>query len=253
MCPPRDQVSAGSTLALNRRVSNWNTRAAVGAVLAMALAACSAASRYEVLSFFFDGVPDPSAPVQPKVVEPQVRQRTVRPEAAPAVVLHQHAPYAQRQCDQCHESGGEKGGRARGAFSINTMSALKMPVTRLCVSCHEPKPLAFQHAPALLGDCVRCHDPHASRFEHLVLKERTADLCAVCHDADTMPTSAAHAAVADRGCATCHDPHGAEAHFLLRPGIDSALPPAAPPALPPSPPAAAEAPGPAPAPKTGGS
>lgn len=208
-------------------------------VAAMALAACSAARRYEVLSFFFDGVPDPSAPAPTQhTAEPVVRQRTVRPEAAPAVVLHQHVPYAQRQCDSCHLSGGDQG-KARGAFSINSMSALKMPVEKLCASCHEPKPLAHQHAPALLGDCVRCHDPHASRYDHLVKKARTAELCAVCHTPDTMPTGAAHAGSGDRDCASCHDPHGSDTRHLLRSGIDPQLPAAATaPTAPQGPPAA---------------
>jgi predicted CXXCH cytochrome family protein len=196
------------------------------------MTACTA-SRYEVLSFFFDGVPDPNAPVRTQPEEPQARNLPVRPFVPPPVIVHMHEPYTQRRCDACHKGAGSAARRTSGAFAINTMSELLLPADKLCATCHQPNPGAYQHAPALLGDCSRCHTAHSSRFPHLLLQEKSAALCAPCHAAEEMPTRELHVGFGDRDCAECHDPHGSDRRFLLRPE---------PPPGPPAPPAVVEPP-----------
>lgn len=180
------------------------------------LTACTA-SRYEVLSFFFDDVPDPNAPPPKQVQDVQPRNLPVRPVAPPTTSVHMHEPYAQRRCDACHKGGSTAAKRSSGAFAINSMSELLMPADKLCATCHKPSQAAFQHAPALLGDCSRCHTAHSSRFPHLLLQEKSAALCAPCHKPEDMPTRDLHATYGSRDCAECHDPHAAERRYLLRP------------------------------------
>lgn len=208
-----------------RRARAWLWRGATVVLLLAVPTACSA-SRYELLSFFFDGVPDPNAP-QPKVAAPVLPlvKRTVNPDAPPPVKLTMHQPYAEQKCDACHRGAGDKSKQRAGAFAIGNLSQLVMPIEQLCLSCHAPRPDAFQHAPALLGDCVRCHNPHSSKADHLLQKADVAALCAPCHTTETMPTREAHAAYGERSCAECHDPHSSSLRYLLRPAAATAAPP----------------------------
>ncbi|GAB4154968.1 MAG: cytochrome c3 family protein [Planctomycetota bacterium] len=183
------------------------------------LAACSAAEHYELLSFFFDGVPDPNAPVvePPKVPEgPRVVYVPPVPDASEMAKLH--PPYAQRRCDACHQRPRDRRNRVPGQFTMQAMSGLRLPVDQLCFSCHEQQPRTYWHAPALLGLCVRCHHPHASYNDHLLLRKRVAELCEQCHTAETMVTTERHREFGDRSCAECHDPHAADVRFFLKPG-----------------------------------
>lgn len=219
MCPPREQLSAIPTAGLSPRLRRPERRGlrvwSIAALLGV-LTACTA-SRYEVLSFFFDGVPDPSAP--PKVRaddQPHQRFLPIRPVEAPPVVVHTHQPYLQRRCEECHKGAGDKNRRSAGSFAINTMSELLLPTDRLCWKCHKPVEAPYQHAPALVGNCVVCHAAHSSRFPHLVLEENTTKLCERCHTDSTMPTREKHAGYGDKDCTECHDPHASGTRFLLR-------------------------------------
>lgn len=212
----------------------WRRILVVAAVL---LAACSATSRYEVLSFFFDGVPNPDAPPpaapeapKPKVLEP-------RRSSTPPLVMHE--PFAQRRCSDCHlerKNAGERIGSS--AFRLQDLTALRLPVQELCVSCHAQPARQFDHAPALLGECTTCHHPHASAQAHLLLRQRTRDLCILCHRVETMGDPSHLDQSADHDCAECHDPHGGDQRYFLRSPQRAASPATAPtvaPAVPPTP------------------
>lgn len=199
-------------------------------VAALALAACSATTRYEVLSFFFDGVPDPNAPPPVAEAAPAARQTYEPAMPDPSTLPKMHQPYAERRCDACHKSQIDRKQRQPGSFNVQDAAALRLPLEQLCVSCHQPTQQRYQHAPAVVGDCSRCHLPHSSPNQHLLKTPTSNPLCLECHDASTMLSQDRHAAFGDRDCAECHDPHAADARFFLRSGWDVGGPTAAPPA-----------------------
>ncbi|MBL8732668.1 MAG: hypothetical protein JNN13_09900 [Planctomycetes bacterium] len=203
------------------------------------LAACSATTRYQVLSFFFDGVPDPNAPVSTEQLITPVPERFVYqpPQPDPATLPKMHRPYADRKCDACHKSSMDRKQRDPTSFNVADAAALRMPVEQLCRSCHPLTEQPYQHAPALMGECVRCHQPHASTNSHLLLTPKVRGLCVPCHTAEMMTSEAQHAGYADRDCCECHDPHAADARAFLKAGWDGSGGAAAPaPEAAPSPP-----------------
>src|SRR3954463_6769787 len=61
-------------------------------------AGCSTEKRYKVLSFFFDGVPNPNAPAAGTGDEFAAE----RADGAVRPVAYVHKPYAQNKCNECH-------------------------------------------------------------------------------------------------------------------------------------------------------
>ncbi|MFO8015057.1 MAG: cytochrome c3 family protein [Phycisphaerae bacterium] len=202
-----------------RRVA-WSAVASI--VLAGAAAVysgCSPQTRYEVLSFFFDGVPppegvegqpekvegawgirvDPDHPLAPEVPkEPPERPATVQ------TVFHEHEPYRQRNCFACHKPEASLTAPAAGAG--------------LCAKCHEPYttfgPGEWVHGPVAVRNCAFCHEAHKSEVAGLLTAEQT-DLCLRCHDDPELLQRPYHARADDRRCAACHDPHSAGNRLLL--------------------------------------
>ena len=168
---------------------------------------------YKMLSFFFDGVPDPTAlgPGETRGANGVVRDARV----------WVHKPFAEEKCDACHKT--------RYRPSKNDGS--------ICLACHEKIPTEHErmHGPVTVGACIWCHTPHESRYPHL-LRDSDRKVCSQCHSANILDTTkvAAHADES-RGCLECHMGHGGgTGRFMLReaaaagetPG--SAPPPAAP-------------------------
>src|ERR1017187_5331028 len=86
-----------------------------------AFAGCSVRQNYKTLSFFFDGVPDPNAPVQ--------LNRTINPldPTSPTLVvakMYRHKPYAEQKCTECHTADKKH---------------LIMLKADLCLKCHQDK------------------------------------------------------------------------------------------------------------------
>ncbi|MFQ5504242.1 MAG: cytochrome c3 family protein [Planctomycetota bacterium] len=188
--------------------------------LSLLVAACSSLSSYEVLSFFFDGVPDPSMPEpEPLGVPGSSGPLTLEERAAiqerrlPKVTLHLHKPWDQNECSSCHRY---RSTRKRVPTWAQSMAELKMPKTELCWSCHDPFDGKYVHGPAAAGECLMCHYPHKSEFPHLVRAEKTASLCAKCHSGQTFMTEAKHEEFKDQDCVGCHDPHASERAYFLR-------------------------------------
>ena len=67
---------------------------ALAALLAACAAGCSPRKRYQVLSFFFDGVPNPDAPRGPA--------GAARRSARGNQTLYVHKPFAEEKCNSCH-------------------------------------------------------------------------------------------------------------------------------------------------------
>ena len=62
---------------------------------------------------------------------------------------HQHDPFAERECDSCHDRG---------------MSRDDLRSAELCMDCHDEVEDTGAHALSLMGSrtCIDCHSPHAS-------------------------------------------------------------------------------------------
>ena len=102
---------------------------------------CSVERNYELLSFFFDGVPNPNAlPILAASGDPA----TIRASATYSA----HTPYLEGECATCHGQGF-------------TMRGIDVGV---CLDCHAevPDEHRYMHGPVAVGACLVCHVPHES-------------------------------------------------------------------------------------------
>lgn len=177
----------------------------------LGVTACSETTRYRVLSFLFDGVPDPEA-VPPPPGYPALgpggqlisdlpsgsgERTVVRKPSFP------HAPYRDNECNACH----------------NLMSGLlaRTPQEGLCQACHPDTPgdTVFLHGPVAVADCFSCHLPHAAFYPKLLTHEPT-ELCFQCHPSEDLTTGPHHETVPGQACLECHDAHGGSDRFFLK-------------------------------------
>jgi predicted CXXCH cytochrome family protein len=157
------------------------------------LSGCSANTRYQALSFFFDGVPAPEGAA--------IRGRDPGAKASAAATEQpsRHGPFDARMCDACHQAGTNK---------------LLLPKDELCLKCHTFKPEKRQHGPVVSGGCLVCHDPHRSANQYLLVS-KAKEFCAFCHDLGEIYSHDVHRG-SDLACTECHNPHGSDNDFLLR-------------------------------------
>ena len=187
--------------------------AAAAVLLAMILlSACSAVTRHRVLSFFFDGVPEPGSKT---VAEGEAPSRSEQGREDGAVLqsgsrplVQTHAPYRDRKCRACHEG-----------FSAQV---LRTPEQGLCAACHgDPtRQYRYVHGPVAAAACLMCHHPHLSK-EPALLRVPAETVCFRCHEGSGLGAGGHHPRD-ERGivggCLECHDPHGgADPMFLRKP------------------------------------
>lgn len=193
---------------MNRGRQAWSPRiAAAAALLALLLVSCTRIGRYEVLSFFFDGVPTPpgvQAPAPRPVagragassvfVEAIQTLREQAPKKPKMIFLSVHKPVAERKCQECHDEP-----------SLGTQVAHD---ATLCDRCHQEqrREQGWDHGPINLGTCIPCHVPHRSTNEHLLSKP-VPELCLNCHTTTMEGDSEYHVAANFNACTECHDPH----------------------------------------------
>ena len=185
----------------------------LGLALAAGVSACAPSVRHSVLTFLFDGVPEPGAepivgyPVESHaMIGPSGQEADTRPRAR--VVYYAHPPYAENRCGACHNP---QDGQVQ-----------RSPEEGLCLTCHaelarEPK---FLHGPVAVNACTFCHHHHTSTYPKLLLED-PATLCFGCHEEDDLTTGPHHdtGVHEDRGtqpCLQCHDPHGGSDRFFLK-------------------------------------
>jgi predicted CXXCH cytochrome family protein len=164
-------------------------------VLVVTSGGCNPQSRYEVLSFFFDGVPPPRPPAAPEATEAVPGGSQTR-----RVGYREHGPYGARLCSACHEPGAT--------------NALVAEGEELCLRCHAFKTKRYLHGPLASGGCIACHDPHSSQYRYLLLSESDS-FCFRCHEQQAVARASAHANVTE-ACTVCHDPHSSDRKYLLR-------------------------------------
>ncbi|MCP3902443.1 MAG: hypothetical protein GY715_02310 [Planctomycetes bacterium] len=159
---------------------------------------CSVEKHYELLSFFFDGVPDPNAP---EGLAPDSSGRPRRPSVT-------HPPFKEGACTTCHVGAGTFGLTFSGYSSVDA---------DVCFECHEgvldEHPLL--HGPVAIGGCILCHEPHVSRYEHL-LTAPTPRLCIDCHGTSMRSEAGGPHEDLERDCLDCHDAHGGRTRYFLR-------------------------------------
>ena len=181
--------------------------AAAGALVLCLCCGCSATSSRNVASFIFDGVPAPPDPEEycaSWVAARQGQSSSARKEGKPAAATgSSHPPYAEKRCNDCHDTTKEGG--------------LAAPKDKLCFLCHDDfLKGAYAHAPAVAGNCLACHQPHDSVFPFLLKMDR-AKLCDSCHVQQRLAPGL-HSRVAKSGllCTDCHDPHAGSARYFLK-------------------------------------
>jgi len=179
--------------------------------------------RYERLSVFFDGVPNPDAPKRKSYDD--FGHATV----AAVHIVSQHKPFIDNQCAACHASAS--GDIQDFALAYNA-----------CVKCH--KTIAtdhtLMHGPVARAQCKWCHAPHQSTEPHL-LKDTPINVCTQCHDKQLLSAFPPEHTDGQTSCLQCHFGHGGTARYFLKsaaaPNTTPATSPATAPADAPPPPA----------------
>lgn len=174
------------------------------------LSGCSIKQKHDVLSIFFDGVPDPNEIefVTPDDTKKQIDsvavQETTEEIAKPQLFIHK--PYLERTCNDCHDQ--------------NNIGSLQYNMPGLCYYCHEDFKNKHKviHGPVEAGYCNACHNAHNSKYEKLLIKPRQ-ELCFECHDKEDVFNNNIHDGFIDHDCMDCHNPHGGDNRFVLQPGI----------------------------------
>lgn len=169
---------------------------------------CTPEKKIKVLSFFFDGVPDPTKKTE-EVIEINTEYEWAKINTVDTKnkkpTSYDHKPFAEEKCGSCHDEG----------FS----NALVKPIPNLCYSCHEDINTKYQtlHGPVASGNCMACHAHHQSKFEKLLPREGQ-ELCLFCHESYQVFKNKKHEKIGDKNCTECHDPHGGENRGLLKAG-----------------------------------
>jgi predicted CXXCH cytochrome family protein len=158
------------------------------------LCGCEASTRYQVLSFFFDGVPDPER--QSETLGNSVgRDAFGRPKFSGSI----HGPFGAKMCTACHNAD---------------TNALLLPRDKLCLKCHTFDPGVRQHGPVASGGCLVCHDPHRSAYQYLLVSS-AKQFCMFCHEPKEIYSREAHKDLTV-DCTECHNPHGSDSAFFLK-------------------------------------
>lgn len=164
------------------------------------LAGCEPNTRYKVLSFFFDGVPNPEDIKAAEMKKKADEERKARGGTG-VKTAYKHGPYAAKMCEGCHVKGGS--------------NRLVAPLDQLCYTCHQfITDKKWVHGPFAAGDCTVCHDPHSSKYKFLLTSE-PARLCFNCHDEKAITESEMHKGT-DMQCVSCHDPHLSDQQYMLK-------------------------------------
>lgn len=173
-------------------------------VIGSLFVACTPQEKYEILSFFFDGVPlplDESAIVNDSNY---ISNKPLKPIIKKAE-YSTHKPYIERKCESCHIKG--------------SMSRLRYSQPSLCYQCHEDFNVVYSslHGPVQAGYCTTCHNSHKTKNAYLLV-ENGQVLCLKCHSEVLTFESGIHSGIENANCIDCHNPHGGDNTAYLKNG-----------------------------------
>jgi predicted CXXCH cytochrome family protein len=177
--------------------------------LALLVGCATPQERYRVLSFFFDGVPDPSAPQK---VVPQANLDANQEVVSTVAVMSRHKPYVTNQCAVCHES-------AEGII-MDFEKAYNQ-----CVKCHDKVKSGhpLMHGPVVQDACKWCHTPHESA-EPALLKDTPIVVCTQCHNRQLLGDKPVEHLDGKTSCLKCHFGHGGDARYFLKSAATTTAP-----------------------------
>lgn len=174
-------------------------------IILLSIYACTSNTRYKVLSFFLDGVPNPNDTLNVanntnEQNRSEEKNKLVQQKQASLYVLH--SPYKERSCEDCHDGKGS--------------NQLVMPEPALCYECHDDYNDEFSklHGPVASGNCTACHNPHMSKNEKMLVTAKE-DICLYCHKQQYFYSNDVHDGVELTECLDCHNPHGGEDRYIL--------------------------------------
>jgi predicted CXXCH cytochrome family protein len=160
------------------------------------ISSCVTKRNYKSLSFFFDGVPDPSVKEKVEISHIDSSAQTVEIDSSiTKPIVFKHFPYAENDCNSCHDK--------------KFLGAYVEPLPALCYQCHENFNESYNslHGPVKGGYCTSCHDPHQSKISALLLEEGQ-QLCFRCHETSVISPGNFHSDIGEKSCIDCHNPHG---------------------------------------------
>lgn len=170
------------------------------------LFSCSTGTSHKVLTFFFDGVPQPDTSKQ--IQKDSLAVQSAQPAQAKkrqSRFLQEnffHPPYKDKECGDCHDT--------EAGFKLID------PLPELCFNCHDDfrEELQVVHGPVASGACTECHHPHLAKNK-MLLKRTGQELCLYCHDKADVLKNDAHEDLGDENCTDCHNAHGGEDEYFL--------------------------------------
>uniref|UniRef100_C6E5L5 Cytochrome C family protein n=1 Tax=Geobacter sp. (strain M21) TaxID=443144 RepID=C6E5L5_GEOSM len=121
-----------------------------------------------------------------------------------------HKPVAAGRCMDCHKQFNDNHPLGKDSMGF------KVPKENLCAGCHtHVVKKKFLHKPVGTGECTGCHMAHSADVKYL-LKDRSPELCFMCHTRERYTGVFTHEPVANGDCLACHDAHQADGKSLLR-------------------------------------
>ena len=175
-------------------------------VFLIILYSCSSGTGRKVLTFFFDGVPQPDSSKRTQKDSLLVKaDKPLQAQQRQSRFLQEnffHPPYKDKECDDCHD--------------MDTGFKLIDKLPELCFNCHDDfrEELKVLHGPVAMGACTECHHPHLAKNK-MLLKRTGQDLCLYCHDKADVLKNDAHEDLGDDNCTDCHNAHGGEEEYFL--------------------------------------
>ncbi|MFC2086433.1 cytochrome c3 family protein, partial [Bacteroidota bacterium] len=174
------------------------------------IGACSPEINYKILSFVFDGVPDPSKPAvfvdidSRNTIDSTLNLAVVKKEIKPKSTSH--LPFKDNACTSCHDQ--------------KNMGKLIEPQPGLCYNCHEEFSSNdnYLHGPVEAGHCSACHNSHKTKTEKLLIRSGNK-LCTHCHNQEQGKDNEVHRNIEDKNCTDCHNPHSGENRAILNPDL----------------------------------
>lgn len=159
----------------------------------------------EILSIFFDGVPDSTKVNTTSNLLVQNADSNDLKNNLLARTKEQtfsHSPYKEKNCDNCHIK--------------TSMGKFVDEQPTLCYQCHEDfsSKFSYLHGPVSGGACTACHSPHVAKFEKMLLR-KGQDLCTKCHDIEMVLKNENHSGIGETNCTECHNPHGGTDRYIL--------------------------------------